>query len=74
MWKNGHFTGGGSHKWGIHGSPEGHVHSQIEVVPSYPKPTDEAKNCPFFFPPSFLPLVVKLSKLGLRRKAGCFQE
>lgn len=62
-----HFKGDGSHKWGIHGSPEGHLH--MDMVLSYPEPTDETKTCPLFF--SFLPLVMKLFKLGHRRKPGC---
>lgn len=51
-------------------SHEGHLHNRAAVVPSYP--TDKANNCPFFFP--FLPLLVKLAKLRLRRKPGYCQE
>jgi len=68
----GHFTGGGSHRWGICGCPEGHVHNQVGMVPRYPKPIDEAKKKSFLF--SFFPFLVKLSKLGTRSKPGCFQE
>lgn len=49
-----HFIGDGFYKWEICGCPEGHIYKQVEVVPSYPKPTREA-NPPVlsFFIPSF---------------------
>lgn len=48
-----HFTPDGFYKWVICGCPEGHAHKQVEVIPSYPKPTKEDSPLPSFFIPSF---------------------
>lgn len=65
-----HFTGDAFYKWEICGCAEGHAHKQVEVVPSYPKPTKEEPPIQFILF-LFLPFLVRLSELG---KPGCFLE